>query len=215
MASHGHDNPLTNALVDTFKLVAETRKQAKEIAESARDAVKTFYRSPEQLASFIERHQTPVYMVKGRLMIGVVLGLLGYEPGFIAPADDKRFRMLQRFLRLINPKAHCNFEHGVFVLTQELFTVGYISHQLHHWLAYRSGMTGYCERSQNLYKKFWNENNGVIGEEIHSMKMEDMRALKAAINRDLEALLFLKEIANEVLIPARQGQRLSHGTASA
>lgn len=213
--TQGHDNPLHDPVIDTFKLVAETRKMAKEISESARDAVKAFYRSPDSLASFIERHQTPVYMLKGRLICGLVLAILGYEPGFIAPAEGRRYRLLERFLRLYNGKPHCEFKHGVFVLTRPLFTVGFISHQLHHWLAYRSGMAGYSDKSQQLYKKFWNENNGVIGQEVYQMKVEDMVALKAAINRDLEALLFLKEIANEVLIPAKQARRISHGTASA
>ncbi len=213
--TQGHDNPLHDPVIDTFKLVAETRKMAKEISESARDAVKAFYRSPDSLASFIERHQTPVYMLKGRLICGLVLAILGYEPGFIAPAEGRRYRLLERFLRMYNAKPHCEFKHGVFVLTRPLFTVGFISHQLHHWLAYRSGMAGYSDKSQLLYKKFWNENNGVIGQEVYKMKVEDMVALKAAINRDLEALLFLKEIANEVLIPAKQARRISHGTASA
>lgn len=211
----GHDNPLHDPVIDTFKLIAETRKQAKAISESARDAVKAFYRSPDSLASFIERHQTPVYMLKGRLICGLVLAVLGFEPGFIPPTEGRRYRILERLLRMYNRKAHCEFTHGVFVLTQPLFTVGFISHQLHHWLAFRSGMAGYNDRSQQLYHKFWNEQNGIIGQEVYHMKVEDMVALKAAINRDLEALLFLKEVANEVLIPAKQARRISHGTATA
>jgi hypothetical protein len=47
------------------------------------------------------------------------------------------------------------------------------------------------------------------------MKPADMVALKEAINRDLEALQFLKSIAQEVLIPAKQARCISNGNASA
>jgi hypothetical protein len=59
------------------------------------------------------------------------------------------------------------------------------------------------------------ENQGQIGQDVYKMDVEDILALKAAINRDLEALKFLKAIADEVLIPARQARRIVHGTASA
>lgn len=220
----GHDNPIHTPaaafVTDTFRLVAETRKQANHIAESARDAVKSFYRDPQQLAAFIERHHTPVYVIERGLPV-LILSLLGFEPGFIAPSDQKRYHWLQTLLNgqgaihLGQARPGCHFEHGVFVLTRPLYTVGFLSHQLHHWLAFRSGMHGYSKRAQELYKRFWSKNNGLIGDEIYDMSAEDILALKEAINRDMEALNFLKDIASEVLIPAKQAQRLSHGTASA
>lgn len=216
MAQYSHDNPLCQAISDSFKLVAETRKQAQEISESAKKAVKSFYKNPEALAVFIERHQTPVYVLNASWLSNLTLAILGFEPGYIPPSSHKNYLRLEKFLRWQNPKADCHFEHGVFVLTKPLFTVGFISHQLHHWLSYRSGLHGYSDKSQALYKKFWNEQNGVIGSEVYQMKAEDMLALKAAINRDLEALVFLREIANEILIPAKQAQRFTDkGSASA
>lgn len=219
----GHDNPILPE-VDTFKLVAETRKQVMAVADIARDAIKAHYTDPALMAAFIERHQTPVYVFGRGLLQHFCLWALGFEPGFIPPAKGRRYQLLQQFLKLqarFQPKPkqgdriNCHFNHGVFVLTRPLFTVGFISHQLHHWLAFRSGMRGYCERSQQLYRKFWNENNGQIGPEVYKMKAEDLLALKAAINRDMEALEFLKEIANEVLIPAKQARHISKGKASA
>lgn len=219
----GQENPIIPD-VDTFKLVAETHKQVAAVAATARDAIKTHYTSPDSLANFIQRHQTPVYVFQGKLLHSFCLWLLGFEPGFIPPRAGLRYRLLQRFLGMQSRFSQketqgqttgFHFDHGVFVLTQPLFTVGFISHQLHHWLAYRSGMKGYSDRSQQLYRDFWGKNQGRIGQEVYKMKAEDMRALKAAINRDLEALQFLKEIADEILIPARQARRIPHGKASA
>ena len=217
------DEPIYS-VVDTFRLVAETRRQATEIAESAKMAVCRFYREPKQLALFIERHGTPVYLLKNGLVANFCLWLLGFEPGFIPPASNKPYRRLTRLLQSSwlasllgrqSEKRHCHFENGVFVVPQKLFTVGYLSHQLHHWLACRSGMQGYSERAQELYKKFWNEQNGEIGSDVLKMTMEDMVSLKAAINRDLEALQFLRQVASEILIPARQARRFIQGAASA
>lgn len=221
--NNGHDNPI-HAVIDTFRLVAETHRQAQEIAESAKATVRQFYREPKQLAVFIERHQTPVYVLKNPLLANLCLLLLGFEPGFIPPSTTRRFQRLTALLRspLLRPllgrqsdKHHCHFEHGVFVVPPNLFTVGYLSHQLHHWLAFRSGMHGYNERAQRLYKKFWNEQNGQLGPEVTNMSMEDVLALKAAINRDLEALQFLQQVASEILIPAKQAKRFAQGSTSA
>lgn len=220
---NGHDNPIRST-IDTFRLVAETHRQAQAIAESAKATVRQFYREPKQLAVFIERHQTPVYVLKNTLFANICMAILGVEPGFIPPTSKKSYQRLVGLLtsRFMQPllgrqsnKPHCHFEHGVFVVTPALFTVGFLSHQLHHWLAFRSGMQGYNERAQTLYKKFWNEQNGELGAEVAEMSMDDMIALKAAINRDLEALKFLQDVAQDILIPAKQAKRFAEGSASA
>jgi hypothetical protein len=221
--NNGHDNPI-HAVIDTFRLVAETHRQAQEIAESAKATVRQFYREPKQLAVFIERHQTPVYVLVNPFVANFCLWFLGFEPGFIPPSSSKSYQRLTALLKstLLRPflgrqsdKYHCHFEHGVFVVPPNLFTVGYLSHQLHHWLAFRSGMQGYNERAQKLYKRFWNDQNGELGSEVAEMSAEDAIALKAAINRDLEALKFLQDVASEILIPAKQAKRFAQGKTSA
>jgi hypothetical protein len=220
--SSGHDNPILPD-ADMFKLVSETHKQITEVAAMAREAIEAFYTDPVLLTAFIEQHGTPVYVCSTLSLSNLCLRLLGFDPGFIPPSGDRRYRLLCRFLsiqsrfhlkRKQGEKANCHAKHGVFVLTRPLFTIGFISHQLHHWLAARSGMQGYCDLSQRLYREFWNK-SGRLGPEVLKMKPEEILALKAAINRDLEALQFLKEIANEVLIPAKQARRISAGKASA
>lgn len=222
---NGHDNPIqarsTQSPEDTFKLVAETRRQVSQVAESAREAIEAFYTEPHLLAEFIERHGTPVYALKCSIVANFILKTLGFEPGFILPDSSCRFNWLKRILTFYDQIftqekiITRDFKNGLFVIPCPLFTVGFLSHQLHHWLAFRSGMNGYCERARRLYKKFWTENRGQIGSEVYKMDVEDIIALKAAINRDLEALKFLKGIADEILIPARQARRISSGTASA
>lgn len=215
----GCDNPLQAFISDSFRLVAETRQQVDMVSESARQAVKAFYHNPADLAAFIERHGTPVVRLPGGPaghFCSLAVFLLGFEPGFIAPVrsgpQKKRFDRLTRFLKLVgNIPPHCRFDSGVFVLMPPLFTTGFMAHQLHHWMACKSGLTGYSEQAQQLYKKFWNEQGGLIGHEVYDMSYEEILSLKQAINRDLEALQFLREIASEILGPARQGCRFKKG----
>ncbi len=226
----GHHNPIQPSAGaasdgackdDTFKLVAETRQQVNQVAESAREAIQSFYTEPHRLAEFIESQGTPVYILPGGPIPQIVLKTLGLEPGFILPDQSPQFRALQKLLERYTPLGSTvkpdsqDFQHGVFVIPKGLFTMGFLSHQLHHWLAFRSGMDGYCPKARRLYKRFWNDQQGKIGREVYKMDVEDILALKAAIARDLEALQFLKNIANEVLIPARQAKRITYGTASA
>jgi hypothetical protein len=224
LPTHAAPNP------DTFKLISESSKQVADVANIARDAIKAHYTDPVQLATFIESHQTPVFVLEHWLLGGGPLAALGYEPGFITPGQGRRFQMLQKLLQAQGKRLgqHAasddalsnGLPHGVIVLTRPLFTVGYLSHQLHHWLAFRAGMPGYSDRAQQLYRQFWQKQNGSLGQEVYKMSAEDLMALKAAINRDMEALQFLKTITNEVIIPAQQARRVSDqlaggGSASA
>jgi hypothetical protein len=216
-------NPVPNP--DTFKLIAESRKQVTEVATLARQAIQAHYTDPVQLAHFIESHHTPVFVLHHRLLGAASLMALGFEPGFIPPGEGRRFQMLQKLLQAQGERLgkhtasdgalENGLPQGVIVLTRPLFTLGYLSHQLHHWLAFRAGMPGYSERSQKLYRQFWQKQNGRLGKEAYKMTVDDLLALKAAVNRDMEALQFLRAITNEVFLPAQQARRISAGCASA
>ncbi len=214
---------------DSFKLMAESQKQLTEVASTAREVIQAHYTDPLQLARFMESHQTPVFVLRHRFLGAAALMALGFEPGFIPPGQGKRFQLL---LQLLNTQGHRPASHpasdaitknmmaeglpqGVIVLTEPLMTAGYLSHQLHHWLAFRAGLPGYSERAQHLYRQFWQRQNGCLGQEIHDMSVEDLLALKSAINRDKEALQFLRTITAEIFRPAQQARRLNDGFASA
>lgn len=212
MTKRGGQN---NPILDSFRLVARTRQQIEEVSRHAKGVVKRFYKDPADLAAFIERKGTPVYMLGGGKMGGLVLKALGFEPGFIPPSDSRRYQALVKLLCRYEDKPEVTFEYGVFVLTQPLFTVGFMTHQLHHWLACRSGMSGYGERAQQLYQEFWGRHEGRVSEEVLKLPPEELVRLKEAINRDLEALLFLRNIVDEVFNPANQGKKLATGKTRA
>jgi hypothetical protein len=210
---------------DSFNLIAESRKQVEEVATAAREAIQANCTEPAQLAAFMEGHHTPVFVLNNAPLGQMALLALGYELGFIPPGEGRRYRMLQSLLSnqatRLSPhpagdEALANgLPHGVIVLTRPVCSMAYLSHQLHHWLAFRSGMQGYSDRSQKLYRHFWQKNQGNLGREVYKMTADDLLALKAAINRDMEALKFLRAITCQVFIPAQQARRLSEGSTSA
>ncbi len=205
----------TDPIIDTFKLVVDTQRQISEVSRQAKNLVKAGFRSPEALAFFVEQQGTPVYQLHGGVLASILLFSLGYDQGFIPPSDTRQYRMLVKLLKMQEAKPHCNFKFGVFVVGKPLYTVGFLTHQLHHWLAYRSGMAGYNEKAQALYKRFWEKHHGVVEPDVLDMSIEEVCLLKEAINRDLEALQFLRHIVHEVLRPASQRGKFAMGHASA
>ncbi len=216
MTSNGHQQQntgMSDPVVDTFRLVAENRRQLELVNQRAGSVIKQFYRSPEDLCAFIERKGTPVYKLNSKIAWFFISKILGYQPGFIPADTGKRFQLLTRYLGQMQSKANENntnlsLEHGVFLVNEAMFTVGFLTHQLHHWLACRSGMAGYDNQTQELYQAFWSEHQGQISSKLLELPPEELKALREAINRDLEALKFLKQIVNEVLDPAHQGKQI-------
>jgi hypothetical protein len=209
----GHHSPF-----DIFKRVAHVQHTVSSIGTTAKDMVKHHYRDPEALIAIIEAQHTPVYLLNGpkAALIPIVLGVMGFQPGYLPPMpENKRYRALLRLLAHVEPKPGCRFDHGLFVLTPSMTRVGYLAHQLHHWLACKSGLPGYGELDQQLYKVFWEKHQGVIGAEIETMSVDQIVSLKHAINRDMEALRFIREVMEEILVPANQAGKLSTGTANA
>lgn len=222
MQYRGHSQ--SNPIVDSFKFVAETQRQVQAVASKARAAVKAFYRNPDDLAIFIEKQGTPVYALKGGfrgLFIRLCLFFYGYDPGFIPPSQNgrfsvKRYEALRKvLLHFCGERPGCNFDKGVFVLPQKLFTVGYIAHQFHHWLACLAGLPGYSAAEQEEFRQFMINRKGVVGPEVEKMSEAQIVNLRHAIHREIEALKFIKDVTEEIFRPARQARYLNNGTANA
>lgn len=195
--------------IDTFKLMAKTHQQALDVSDEARAIILKHYRTPEALKAVIESHGTPVFVIKEHFLGKLMLKALGYEVGFIPATDTFQYRALLKFLNKAQPGYRGKGTKGLFIVTAPLLTVGFLSHQLHHWLAYRSGLSGYSTEEQLLYQEFWNRHNGQLNDSIlRKMSAEDMQRLKNVINRDLEALRFLRQIVDEIFIPAQQGANI-------
>jgi len=195
--------------IDTFKLMAKTHQQALDVSEEARSIILKHYRTPEALKAVIEAHGTPVFVIKEEFIGKLLLKTLGYEVGFVPANDSFQYHALVQFLTHAQPDYRGDTEHGLFIVTAPLLTIGFLSHQLHHWLSHRSGLSGYTTDEQLLYQEFWNRHNGQLTDRVlRKMTPDDMLKLKNVINRDLEALRFLRQIVDEIFIPAKEGANI-------
>ncbi|MBK8190850.1 MAG: hypothetical protein IPK79_10420 [Vampirovibrionales bacterium] len=221
---------LDTAILDTFRLVAQTQQEVRRVAARAREAITSRYRDPQALAAFIEAHGTPVYTLPGGLrglIVLIAIRALGYDAGFIPPpASDgdtpppaktiKRYRALCGVLTsLLGVRPGVDFTHGAFALPNALFTVGFMAHQLHHWLSFLAGLPGYDAQEQETFRAFMGEHQGVVNEKVLQMSPARLAGLRRAIHREIEALQFLKNLTDELFRPTNQAQRILNGTLGA
>jgi len=215
----------SNPLLDSVNLVAATRKQVDKVTSQAEKAIKAHYQDPFKLVTFIQEKGTPVYVLPAGLrsfILRLAIFALGVELGFVPPPENdhrfgqQRYHLLQKLLiKGYGPKPGLTFNHGVFILPTRLFNVGFIAHQLHHWLACMAGLPGYGEDAQAEYKKFMTRYGGVVGPDHDSMSEEEIVNLRNAIHREIEALAFLKNVTEELFRPLRQARNIHSGTANA
>jgi hypothetical protein len=196
-----------HSVIDTFRKVARLRQRTDAVASSATSVVKAFYRNPDDLIAFIERQGTPVFLLHNNLLSKLVLALLGFEAGFIAPRATRQYRWAKALLYRLQPQTPWVDEStGFFVLTHNLKSVGFLAHQLHHWMAFNGGLPGYEANALSAYRKFWSDQKGLVGPEVYRMSLEQIQSLRDAINRDMEALRFIRQVTEEVLAPSNQSQ---------
>lgn len=202
--------------VDSFRRVAETHQMVTGVLDEATDLIKKHYKNPDDLALWLEGQGVPVYVVDGpEWLINLLLRLFGYAPGFVPPDKTKYYPMLVDAMQRRDEKRHCTFDYGMFVFTRSQFRVGFIAHQVYHWLSFRSGLPGYQPADQKRYREFWEKNRGELGPEVHEMTAEETISLKNAINRDLEALLFIRQAMQQIFIPGHQAGKIREGSVSA
>ena len=79
----------------------------------------------------------------------------------------------------------------------------------------KNGMNGYDDDSQELYRQFWTKHKGLVTKGLLDMDVNDLMKLRTAINRDLEALTFLREVVYEIITPANQSNAMRQGKARA
>jgi len=189
-----------------------------ELALQAREALTRTQMDPLRIASFLEENGTPVYRLKYGYLPRFILALLQLSPGFTPNPKGIRGFLLSLSLHFIAtrpseanvqpPEEDESDSKGLFVLTPSLFATGFMAYQLHHWLAFQSGLPGYSQKAQLLYKRFCKENKGKLtSDSIQDWNEEDLTALQAAIRQELSALRFFKSLVKDVLFHAQPGNR--------
>ena len=180
----------------TLEFNSQVKKEVEKIGQSAKEILKKYKNEPEKILDYIQEHGTPVIICK---KMDKILRLIGEAEGFIMPVSG--FKALYLTIA-INIFAKRKLEIGlktpeIFALSGLPTSLVALGHQFHHWYGFKKNLPGYDEETQEMFKNImFSEKNPNFAKE---MSLEEILALKDAVDRDNEAIDFIREFAKEQL----------------
>lgn len=183
---------------DSLKLVGSRKQEMDEVNKDASYLVKEHLNNISGLLEFIERRGTKVIAHKNA---DKVIKLFGEIEGFIPPIKGFKAKLLTIMFKAIGAWTGpiTNETPPLFVFGEAEPPMGYMVHQIHHWLSFNKGLPGYTEETMNNFKKIFDPSFGV--EDVQKMSKQEIIELREAIARDQEALDFVQKMAEEIFKP--------------
>ena len=172
----------------TLKLSSDTEHKKAKINEELKEIVKKYIDTPENLIQYIRAQGGKVYKLKNA---DKILSFIGEEEGFLTPLKGIKALYLRYFLGLklkFSTKA-------IFVFSTDNTEIYTIARALYKYSGYKNNLPGYDYKSQELFKKVYNNKRKLI--KIRRFSVKDMYACKEAIARDLESINFTIQLSNE------------------
>jgi hypothetical protein len=175
--------------------------------------IRQFQCQPEAILAWLNKQGVPVLLLDtGSVALSAALNALGYQPGFIPPTDAKAFFVLTQAAGLLGQSRELAKRNGLIVLTPQLNKIGFLSHQLFHWMAYKASLPGYDDEAQRLYRQYFDRNTMETLPQAFDLSVEKIAKLRHAVRREIDALSFVRQLSQQVLTPAQQRtQMLQHG----
>lgn len=171
----------------TMSLNAANQKKAQAIKEKVRQIVKKNIKTPEKLLEYIQKSGTKVVKLP---CADKILSFVNEEEGFITP----RSGLEALYLNFILNKKISFKTSEMFVLRDLPLNIYVMSHQFHKWYAYKMGLPGYDEASQEKFKRVFEFSDSKKAQEL---SYSEVMALKEAVKRDMEAIDFVLELSKE------------------
>lgn len=180
----------------TLKFSAETEIKKKEINERLKTLVKKYINSPEKLLQYMKLKGYAVYKFRGA---DKLLAQFGEEEGFLTPVKGYKAFVLNFVIGILfEQKIKIKFktdEMFIFnVGSTEIYT---IARALHKYHGYKNNLPGFDYKSQETFKKVYQNSKYKNVEPFANCSASDMFACKEAIARDLEAIKFTIELSVE------------------
>jgi hypothetical protein len=183
---------------DSLRLIGNKQKKIDDINEDAGNLIKQHLDNVSGLLEFIRNRGTRVIQHKHA---DKVLSLFGELEGFKPPTSGFKARILTLGLKIVGAwkEPIASQTPPLFIFGEKEPPMGYMVHQIHHWLSYNNQLPGYTEEAMNNFKRIFDPSFGV--EDVRKMSKEEIIALREAIARDQEALDFVQKMAQEIFKP--------------
>jgi len=189
----------------TLSIKDKNYENDKANQEKIESLIEKYINNPEKFFDYIKGAKTPIYKIKNAPKI---LAHIGEQEGFILP--KKGLEAL--YLNIVLNKKIALTTPEMFVLRNgELNTYAFI-YQFYNWYCYKMKLSGYEIDTQEKFKHIFEI---CETDKINSLNYKEVLNLKSAIKRDIEAIDFVKKMAQKFsmakkgLDKIKQGQSIS------
>lgn len=168
------------------KFSCKLEENKKNLKIKVTEIIKNSNNNPNELISYIESNGTKIYKVK---KADKILALINETEGFITP--KKGLKAL--YLNIILNKKVSFKLNECFIFKNLSLDFYYLLHHFYNWYAFKSDFAGYEYETQENFNQIFNSKNQ--RETIKNLSISEILAVKEAINRDMEAINFVIELA--------------------
>ena len=185
----------------TLSIKDKNYENDKANQEKIEKIIEKYINEPEKFFDFIRGAKTPIYKIKNA---DKILAKINEQEGFILPKKGK----VALYLNLVLNKKIAFSTPEMFVLRNgELNTYAFI-YQFYNWYCYKMKLSGFEDDTQEKFKHIFE-----ICEtsEIDSLGYEEILNLKSAIKRDIEAIDFVKKMAQKFSMAKKNLDKIKQG----
>jgi hypothetical protein len=174
------------------------------------------YPSIEGTIQAIQEQGLPVFMVGYQFHLRALMLLADVETGFISPNIEHYGQLIETLKKYFPERSNLDFSQGLILLNDNSNNILFLIMSMYHWQACKHGLAGYCTESSKLYRIYIRKHKGQLPPQfLNALDVIQLTALRAQLKRQDEAIRFLKETVDSVLVPKNNAKKLSQGRAQA
>jgi len=187
----------------TLTITSDSDKKTKINEQNIEQLLEKYLDNPNELFKYIENAKTAVYKIKNA---DKILAFIKEQEGFILPQTGFKAFYLNLIL---NKKLSLNTQE-MFVLRSFDVNSYAISYQFYNWYCYKMKIEGF---ETSVQKKFKNIFEICETDKINELDFEEILELKSAIKRDIEAINFVKKMAQKKSMAKKNFNKIKQGKA--
>ena len=169
--------------------------------EKVEKLIEKYINNPEKLFEYIKGAKTPIYKIKNA---DKILAKIHEFEGFILP--QKGFKAL--YLNLILNKKISFKTPEMFILRNGKLNVYAFIYQFYNWYCYKMKLSGYDIDTQENFKHVFEICETT---KINELNYKEILNLKSAIKRDIEAINFVKKMAQKFTMAQKNLDKIKQG----
>ena len=185
----------------TLTIKDELYNKDKANQEKIENIIEKYINQPEKFFDYIKGAKTPIHKIKNA---DKFLARIGEFEGFILPKKGIKALYLNLFLN----KKFAFKTTEMFVLRNgELNTYAFI-YQFYNWYCYKMKLSGFDDETQEQFKYIFDI---CETEKINNLSYEEVLNLKSAVKRDIEAINFVKKMAQKFSMSQKNLEKIKQG----